>query len=60
MSMVSKTSKRMSEINSAAARTITSTKAEDAAKRLPFDVENIPIYQVKTRIIHDNLGIINV
>ena len=44
MSLVSKTSKRMSDVNSAATRTITSTKAEDAAKKLPFDVENIPIY----------------
>lgn len=57
--MVSKTSKRMSEINSAATRTISSTKAEAAAKKLPFDVENIPIYQVKTKIMHDNLGIKN-
>ena len=57
--MVSKTSKRMSEINSVATRTISSTKAEDAAKKLPFDVENIPIYQVKTKIMHNNLGFKN-
>ena len=42
--MASKTSKRMSEINNGANRTISSTKAEDSAKKLPFDVENIPIY----------------
>ncbi len=38
------TSRKLSEMASMATRTISSTKAEDAARKLPFDVENIPIY----------------
>jgi len=34
----------MSDIGSSVTRNINSTKAEDAARKLPFDVDNIPIY----------------
>lgn len=38
------TTRNMSEIGRVGTRTINSSKAEDAARKLPFDVDNIPIY----------------
>jgi len=38
------TTRTMSDIGNLVTRNINSTKAEDAARKLPFDVDNIPIY----------------
>jgi hypothetical protein len=38
------TTRKLSEMGSVVTRTINSTKNENAARKLPFDVDNIPIY----------------